>query len=99
MAKVLRMTLTKLWFNAILSGEKKEEYRIIKKYWERRLCNYSGGFAQYDYVEFRNGYSNSSPKMVVRCNDISIGYGSNAHGAPVGEKCFIIKLGEIVATG
>lgn len=41
---VLRLTLKKQWFDMIASGEKKEEYRDIKKYWAVRLC----GSAQYN---------------------------------------------------
>jgi hypothetical protein len=36
--KVLHLTLKKKWFDLILSGEKKEEYREIKPYWVNRLC-------------------------------------------------------------
>lgn len=35
---VLHLTLKKKWFDMILSGEKKEEYREIKEYWLKRLC-------------------------------------------------------------
>ena len=31
--RVLHLTLKKKWFDMILSGEKKEEYREIKSYW------------------------------------------------------------------
>lgn len=34
---VLRLTLTKKWYDMILSGEKKEEYREYKQYWIDRL--------------------------------------------------------------
>jgi len=37
-AKTLHLTLKKVWFDMILSGEKKEEYREIKPYWIKRLC-------------------------------------------------------------
>ena len=33
--KYLQLTLKKKWFDLILSGEKKEEYREIKPYWEK----------------------------------------------------------------
>lgn len=36
--KILKMTLRRKWFDMILSGEKKEEYREIKPYWKARLC-------------------------------------------------------------
>lgn len=35
--KILHLTLKKKWFDMILSGEKKEEYREIKPYWFGRL--------------------------------------------------------------
>lgn len=35
--KTLKLTLTRKWFDMILRGEKKEEYREIKPYWEQRL--------------------------------------------------------------
>lgn len=34
---ILRLTLTKKWFDMIESGEKKEEYREIKQYWSSRF--------------------------------------------------------------
>lgn len=34
----LKLTLKKKWFDMILSGEKKEEYREIKPYFISRLC-------------------------------------------------------------
>ncbi len=35
--KVLTLTISKQWFDMILSGEKTEEYRDIKGYWAKRL--------------------------------------------------------------
>lgn len=35
--KVLTLSVKKEWFDKILSGEKKEEYRAIKTYWVARL--------------------------------------------------------------
>ena len=35
--KILHLTLKNQWFDMILSGEKKEEYREIKPYWSVRL--------------------------------------------------------------
>ena len=36
------LTLKKQWFDMIVSGEKAEEYREIKPYWEKRFLNYFG---------------------------------------------------------
>ena len=35
--KVLHLTLKKKWFDMIASGEKKEEYRELKRYWMDRF--------------------------------------------------------------
>lgn len=40
--KILHLTLKKKWFDMILSGEKKEEYRDLKPYWAKRLINVNG---------------------------------------------------------
>lgn len=37
MGKTLTLSLKKKWFDMIASGEKTEEYREIKPYWEKRL--------------------------------------------------------------
>lgn len=37
--RVLHLTLKKKWFDMILTGEKKDEYREIKDYWARRLLD------------------------------------------------------------
>ena len=34
---ILPLTLNKKWFDMILSGVKKEEYREIKSYWIKRF--------------------------------------------------------------
>jgi len=57
----LHLTLKKKWFDMILSGEKKEEYREIKNYWAARLLG-----KQYDTILFRNGYSKNAPKFLIK---------------------------------
>lgn len=38
------LPIKKQWFDMILAGEKLEEYREIKSYWDTRLCNEFGMF-------------------------------------------------------
>lgn len=40
MRKVLHLAVSKKWFDLIASGAKREEYREIKPYWEKRLLDY-----------------------------------------------------------
>ena len=37
--RILSLPLKKEWYNMIESGIKTEEYREIKQYWIKRLCN------------------------------------------------------------
>lgn len=39
--KTLNLVLTGKWYDMIASGEKTEEYREIKPYWEKRLLDYN----------------------------------------------------------
>lgn len=39
MTRTLHLVLKRKWWDMIASGEKTEEYREIKPYWEKRLLN------------------------------------------------------------
>lgn len=57
---MLTLPIKKKWFDMILSGEKKEEYREIKPYYDSRL-----DYQPSKDIIFRNGYSRKSPYMKV----------------------------------
>ena len=40
--QILKLTIKKKWFDMILSGEKKEEYRELSGYWKSRLAIQKG---------------------------------------------------------
>jgi hypothetical protein len=61
--KALHLTLHKKWFDLILKGIKKTEYRDIKPYWTSRLFNKNGGQKFYSEIIFKNGYNKNSPIM------------------------------------
>ena len=75
--KVLTLSVKKEWFDKILSGEKKEEYREIKPYWIKRLTTncevvydvvaetYCGKvlYRPYTHVLFINGYGDDKPRV------------------------------------
>lgn len=91
---MLHLTLKKHWYDMIESGNKKEEYRDLKPYWETRLGeDLNGRF--HEVVEFRNGYRKDSRRMRFKIDDVTIDVGEEAWGAPP-RKVFIIKLGEII---
>lgn len=51
--RTLHLTLKKKWFDVILSGEKKEEYRDIKMYWGKRLLCDIGRTCQFFDENFK----------------------------------------------
>ena len=67
---MLVLPIKKKWFDMILSGEKKEEYRELTWYWRVRFTN-AGLLDRYGFgwlpqrVMFRNGYSKTSPSFVA----------------------------------
>lgn len=84
---MLILPIKRKWFDMILSGEKKEEYRDIKPYYDTRLMDAFGMIWVGDelirapmpelqknrvqLVAFRNGYGKDVPK-----------YGQSAHYRP-----------------
>ncbi len=89
--KVLHLTLKKSWFDMILSGVKKEEYREMKPYWHKRLLN-----KKYDVIKFRNGYSKDAPTMTVEFKELMSGLGIMEWGALPAQPVYILRLGDIL---
>ena len=87
---ILHLTLHGKWFDMIASGEKQEEYRQLKPYWEKRLSG-----RHYDAVKFVNGYGADRPWMLVELKEKYIGLGKPEWGAP-SMRVFILELGAIL---
>lgn len=88
--RVLTLQMSGDWFKMIASGEKKEEYRLIKPFWDSRLDG-----REYDTVRFIQGRRKDSPNMWVECKGIQKG----GQGRPEwgwDRECYIIKLGEVL---
>jgi hypothetical protein len=108
---ILILHIKKKWFDLILNGEKKEEYREIKPFWSKRLCHswdvagvrWSHQKERWDYkdfdeIEFRNGYGKASPRFRVKYNGLDVGPAQPEHGGELfDEDVFRLKLGEIVS--
>ena len=87
---MLTLPIKKKWFDMIKSGEKKEEYREIKSYYDSRLYKYT----QIDvatYILLRNGYSKNSPAIKIRCF-INKGYGNPEWGAEPNKEYYVLKI-------
>lgn len=99
---MLVLPIKKKWYDMILSGEKKEEYREIKKYYETRFKNVFGShfMSKLDTecpakeIIFRNGYSKKSPSFIAKCK-LRIGEGKTEWGAEEGIKYYILEILEV----
>ena len=97
---MLILPIKKKWFDMILSGEKKEEYREIKPYYQsrfnhERLLN-QDNLPQFHKarIMFRNGYSKQSPSFIATVT-LSIGKGKPEWGAEKDKDYYILKIWEI----
>ncbi len=87
--KILHLTLKKKWFDMILSGEKKEEYREIKPYWDKRLNK------SYSHIIFTNGYGKDKPNFKIELKGIFKTIGLAEWGAESEVVYYVLKLGKI----
>lgn len=92
MQKVLFLTLKKRWFDMIAAGEKLEEYRDLKPFFETRLKN-----RHYDVVIFQNGYSPTSSRLTVEYKGVKIKTGKEQWGAVKGKLYFALQLGSVIS--
>lgn len=103
MKKTLHLTLKKQWFDMILSGEKKEEYREIKWFWVSRLItHYYGDVVMFDH-QLRSALFDGKTSE-LELNKICIffkhfdtirftnGYGKNAPSFEI--ECKGLRIGE-----
>lgn len=102
--KTLHLILKKKWFDLIKSGEKKEEYRDIKRLYFARLVEKHIGteqycFKEFDTVTFQLGYAKDAQRVIVKWEGCGVGTGLIEWGAEPGTKYFVIKLGEVVTNG
>lgn len=97
--EVIHLTLKKKWFDMILSGEKKEEYREMKPYWNTRLRNKKTYcLRNIDLIVFKNGYQKNARTISIECEKIQMREGKKEWGAEVGQHYFVLILGNIVGT-
>ena len=107
--KILHLTLKKKWFDLIASGEKKEEYRELKEYWYQRffyseIRERNNSISEkvytepkrFDAVEFKHGYSEYAPMILVELKGIEIGHAKPEWSDNWKGEVFVIKLGEII---
>ena len=98
---MLTLPIKKKWFDMILYGEKKEEYREITPYYIARFENIgllenlflTGECA---HIRFRNGYHKKAP-MIEAIVKLDIGEGRPEWGAEPNKTYYVLNIREIVS--
>jgi hypothetical protein len=93
MMETLHLNLIKKWFDMVLSGEKKEEYRELSDYWKKRLTKVK--MQNVKSITFSNGYAKDRRQMIVDLKYISIRQGLEDWGAIPGKEYFVLHLGSV----
>lgn len=88
---MLTLPIKKKWFDMIKSGEKKEEYREIKPYYDIRFKIDPPFESDFESIIFRNGYRKDSPKIKCYCL-IYRDYGKIEWGAEPNKKYYVLKI-------
>lgn len=99
----LILPIKKKWFHMILSGEKKEEYREIKPYYQSRFRKIFYILPQslipagneHRQIMFRNGYSRKSPSFIADCT-LDIKQGKEEWGAESGVEYYVLTIHKII---
>lgn len=95
---MLTLPIKKKWFDMISAGQKLEEYREIKPYYEIRFRNlWQGsliGYSARRKIAFKNGYNKGVPKIIATVT-LDIGEGKPEWGAEPGKNYYILKIQNI----
>lgn len=99
---MLTLPIKKKWFDMIVSGEKKEEYRTINEYYGKRFQKLGlidkDGFLTDNYARIilRNGYGRNVPEVQVVVS-LGVGYGWEKWGADPYEVYYILRIMNVFA--
>jgi hypothetical protein len=86
----LFLTIKKKYFDDISNNVKKEEYRLFKPYWIKRILN-----KNYSHIVFRNGYSKDSPILEIEYLGYEVKNMKCDFFGPDSLNIFVLKLGAI----
>lgn len=98
------MNVKKKWFNLMVRGIKKEEFRVFKPYWTSRLEEKffdQTAYRDFDFVVVSNGYASDRPYFIAVCTKIhsedAPKRNVDEHGYHLDwdEYCYVISLGQI----
>jgi hypothetical protein len=98
---ILHLNVKSKWFEMIASGEKTEEYRLIKPFWNRIFSCYikiKGKFYHPTDIVicFSNGFQKDRKQIFLECTGLFVREGKEEWGAIPGEQHYVLKLGKVI---
>ena len=103
---MLVLPIKKKWFDMIVSGEKKEEYREIKPYYTVRFRNAMYGVGRvrasdpeylgWNWIILRNGYNRNAPFVYAKVK-IRIGKGKPEWGAEPDTDYYVLEILDLMS--
>ncbi len=106
--KILLLSLNKLPFDVMITGEKDQEFRKESKWIYSRLFNKDNNIKHYDYVKFINGYGGDKPYFITKYDGFEIvkedeteqrKYSNGLIVEPLKKGDIIINLGKVIEKG
>lgn len=90
--KILQLNLYKEYFEAILNGTKRTEYRECTSYWKKRIEG-----RDYTHIRFRNGYKKIAPVMLIEYKGYNIEQDFNNSDAMNIVYRYALPIGKIIS--
>ncbi len=87
---MLTLPIKKKWFDMILAGEKREEYRALTSRYKTMFQNASRVSDVFP-CRIRNGYESYRPSAIIMCK-YRIDYGRPEWGAVPGQKYCVLEI-------
>lgn len=84
------MTIKRQYFDEILSGKKKEEFRMVNPHWVDKIIG-----KEYTHIIFQNGYNRNAPRLEAEYMSYDIRNIRNDFFGNDEVTVFVLKLGTI----
>ena len=85
----LTLRICNKWFKKILDWKLTYELKEVKPYWISRLYDKSWKLKDYKTISVKNGYSSTSPEVIVEFGGVEKVFENN-------QEYFKVKLGKIL---
>lgn len=95
---MLTLPIKKEWFDLVVQGKKKQEYRDITPYWRTRFENVFGrGLENGDKpqsIRIKNGYAADAPSAIITAT-IDVSTGQPKWGAEPGQLYYVLTIHKV----